>query len=141
MTLVATTTTAAQPALAGLLDDFGSDPSKIQQSTKTVEIVPAGPKKAESVIEPNLRSNYYYPTNKKRYLPRIKRCSDAIPEAATFIGNGDWEAAETFALKIADDVSSETPAKPVGKVHLKSHFLHLSLSCYTDGLAHAFVYQ
>merc|ERR1712129_223708 len=52
---------------------------------------------------PNLRSNYYYPTNKKRYLPRIKKCNDAIPDAAAMIGSGDWEGAEEFALKMGDD--------------------------------------
>lgn len=93
----------SEPAFAGLLDEYGTDPTKIQQ-TSTVEVIGAGTaKKEESVIEPNLRSNYYYPTNKKRYLPRIKRCSDAIPEAADSIGRQDWEAVETFALKIADD--------------------------------------
>ena len=104
LTLVATTTTGTLPARAGLLDEFGSDPSKIQQAPAAVVVPTTAAKKAESAIEPNLRSNYYYPTNKKRYLPRIKRCSDAIPDAATFIGNEDWDAAETFALTIADDV-------------------------------------
>jgi hypothetical protein len=54
-------------ASASLLDEFGSDPTKIKVAEK-----PAGPvaKRAESEFEPNLRSNYYYPTNKKRYLPR-----------------------------------------------------------------------
>ena len=103
-TLIAATATGSSPAFAGLLDEFGSDPSKIQQVVQPVEIVGAGgPKREESLIEPNLRSNYYYPTNKKRYLPRIKRCSDAIPEAAAAIGTEDWDAVESFALKIADD--------------------------------------
>lgn len=92
-------------AYAGLLDEYGTDPS----STKTtVKLVGAkgeapSPKKEESTIPPNLRSNYYYPTNKKRYLPRIKKCNDAIPGAADSIGNEDWEAVNNFALKIADD--------------------------------------
>lgn len=59
--------------------------------------------KAESNLEPNLRSNYYYPTNKKRYLPRIKRCNDSIPGAAEAIGTENWEAASEFVTKIADD--------------------------------------
>jgi hypothetical protein len=89
-------------ATAGLLDDFGADPTTISQKTSEPVIVPAG-KKSESSIEPNLRSNYYYPTNKKRYLPRIKKCSDAIPEAAAMIGDENWSAASDFALKVADD--------------------------------------
>lgn len=91
-------------AYAGLLDDYGSDPGKIAE--KKPVAVP-DPKvttaKAASTIEPNLRSNYYYPTNKKRYLPRIKKCNDAIPLVAESIGSGDWEAVSDFVLNIADD--------------------------------------
>lgn len=100
---------SVSPALAGasLLDEYGSDPSKIndkkaEDERKAREAAKAVAKK-ESDYEPNLRSNYYYPTNKKRYLPRIKKCNDAIPDAATFIGTEDWEKAEEFATKIADD--------------------------------------
>jgi hypothetical protein len=93
----------AQPAMAGLLDEFGSDPTKIdepkKQARETVKIT----SKIESDLEPNLRSNYYYPTNKKRYLPRIKKCNDLIPDAANMIGNGDWGAAGEFANKVAED--------------------------------------
>lgn len=89
-----------QNANAGLLDEFGSEPNKIQEKAKVAAVAT---KKEESNYEPNLRSNYYYPTNKKRYLPRIKRCNDAIPDAAVMIGNNDWEGAENFAVKIADD--------------------------------------
>lgn len=98
-------TVASNAAYAGLLDDYGSDPSKINLAAETKATSPGagGQKKSESNLEPNLRSNYYYPTNKKRYLPRIKKCNDAIPEAAAMIGSGDWEGAETFAVKIADD--------------------------------------
>lgn len=94
-----------QSANASLLDEFGTDPTKIQDTVKddpSKTPIVAKPK-AESVIEPNLRSNYYYPTNKKRYLPRIKRCNDAIPDIANAIGNEDWEAVLDFNAKIADD--------------------------------------
>lgn len=89
---------------ASLFDDFGTDPSKIQQeeTEKPTGPVVAKPK-GESNMEPNLRSNYYYPTNKKRYLPRIKKCNDALSTAAEAIGTEDWEAAEEFTLKIAED--------------------------------------
>jgi hypothetical protein len=103
-TTTATTITTTQAANASLLDDFGTDPSKIDQNKPKEEIRPAVAKpKDVSVIEPNLRSNYYYPTNKKRYLPRIKKCNDAIPEVADAIGNLDWEAVADFNNKIADD--------------------------------------
>ena len=88
-----------------LFDQFGSDPKKINQRedpAKARGAAVAQPKTA-STVEPNLRSNYYYPTNKKRYLPRIKKCNDAIPAAAEAIGNGDWETADEFVNKIADD--------------------------------------
>lgn len=96
---------APQIASAGLLDEYGADGAKIDSSSaekKTAAAV-TPTKKAESNMEPNLRSNYYYPTNKKRYLPRIKKCNDLIPDTAAAIGNGDWIAATDFASKVADD--------------------------------------
>lgn len=90
----------SSPATASLLDEFGSDPSKISQTSKE-EVLSTGPK--QSNIEPNLRSNYYYPTNKKRYLPRIKKCNDEIPLVAESIGNEDWDAVKEFAEKVAED--------------------------------------
>jgi len=95
----------SQPAFAGLLDDFGTDPTKISKAPKKEvvrEAIVSQPK-GESNFEPNLRSNYYYPTNKKRYLPRIKKCNDAIPDAASMIGSEEWEAASNFANKVAED--------------------------------------
>jgi hypothetical protein len=111
-----TTTTAAAasgflfpntPASAGLLEDYGTDPSKIRdvagEERERQKVAARAVAKAESDVEPNLRANYYYPTNKKRYLPRIKRCNDAIPDAADAIGTGDWLVVTDFANKIADD--------------------------------------
>jgi len=96
----------SKPAFAGgLLEEFGTDPGKISSTSKKEvgrEAVVAKAK-AESNFEPNLRSNYYYPTNKKRYLPRIKKCNDAIPGAASMIGEEDWDAASNFANNIAED--------------------------------------
>ncbi|KAG7349529.1 hypothetical protein IV203_012126 [Nitzschia inconspicua] len=96
-------TLATQPASAGLLDEYGSDPSKIDAPKKTVREAVKVTQKIESDLEPNLRSNYYYPTNKKRYLPRIKKCNDAIPDVAIMIGSEDWPAAADFADKVAED--------------------------------------
>jgi len=85
------------------LDEYGADPLDNKQPAKK-EVVQARDKgKAESNLEPNLRSNYYYPTNKVRYLPRIKKCSDAIPGVAEAIGNEDWDAVRNFATVVADD--------------------------------------
>ncbi|KAL7434467.1 hypothetical protein ACHAXM_004086 [Skeletonema potamos] len=100
---VATGTISAGIANAGLLDEYGADPLDTKQAAKK-EVVQARDKgKAESNLEPNLRSNYYYPTNKVRYLPRIKKCSDAIPGVAEAIGNEDWDAVRNFATVVADD--------------------------------------
>lgn len=94
---------AANPAQASLLDEYGGDPGKIQEKKPEIVAAKVEAKKTESIIEPNLRSNYYYPTNKKRYLPRIKKCNDAIPGAAEAIGNLNWEVVEEFNAKVADD--------------------------------------
>ena len=94
---------AGSPASASLLDEYGADPKQIKEKPKEVAAAPKKGAKEESSYEPNLRANYYYPTNKKRYLPRIKKCSDAIPDAAQLIGSEDWEGATEFALKVADD--------------------------------------
>jgi hypothetical protein len=95
----------SQPAFAGLLDEFGTDPTKISAAPKkeAVRAAAVAQSKGESNFEPNLRSNYYYPTNKKRYLPRIKKCNESIPGAASMIGDGNWEAASNFANNIAED--------------------------------------
>jgi hypothetical protein len=95
------------PASASLLDEYGTDPTKIQQPSSSSSSKQGGPavitSKPESVYEPNLRSNYYYPTNKKRYLPRIKKCNDALSSVANSIGAEDWVAVQTFAETTADD--------------------------------------
>jgi hypothetical protein len=67
-----------QPAFAGLLDEYGSDPSKIDAPKKATREAVKVTQKIESDLEPNLRSNYYYPTNKKRYLPRIKNATTSF---------------------------------------------------------------
>lgn len=93
----------SQSAQASLLDEYGSDPSKINNAASVPKQAVSAQPKGETTFEPNLRSNYYYPTNKKRYLPRIKKCNDAIPGAAEAIGTENWEAVEDFNTKIADD--------------------------------------
>lgn len=109
---VATAISVGTPSIAhaGLLEEFGTDPTKIgpsNQSSTERSTAAAAPVRAtnkeQSGIEPNLRSNYYYPTNKVRYLPRIKKCADQIPMAASMIGSGDWAGANEFATRVADD--------------------------------------
>jgi len=106
MLVASSTTSSPRPAWAGsLLEDFGTDPKKITQAATPPPVYEGKKdiKAGDSTYEPNLRSNYYYPTNKKRYLPRIKKCNDAIPLVANSIGIEDWEAVNEFALKVADD--------------------------------------
>ena len=104
-TSVATVAISTPSAYASMLDDFGTDPSSItkkpEPSKKKELAVNKG--KEESNFEPNLRSNYYYPTNKVRYLPRIKKCSDSIPAVAEAIGQEDWNSVRDFATVVADD--------------------------------------
>merc|ERR1719230_826370 len=96
--------TTREANAGSLLDEFGTDPKTIvQKEDPTMNKAGSATKKAVSDIEPNLRSNYYYPTNKKRYLPRIKKCSDSIPGSASMIAEGDWEAVADFANKVAED--------------------------------------
>ena len=52
---------------------------------------------------PIFRANYYYPTARKRYLPRIKKASDEISLVPSQIASGDWESVERFSSKVADD--------------------------------------
>ena len=63
---VTSATLAGAPAFAGLLDDYGADPNVNKQPEKKKEQAVNKGKK-ESNMEPNLRSNYYYPTNKGAY--------------------------------------------------------------------------
>lgn len=44
-----------------------------------------------------LKIAYYYPTAKKRYLPRIQKVTAKISEVPQAIANGDWETVEAFA--------------------------------------------
>jgi len=105
-TFIAVTSTALTSPIAanaGLLDDYGTDPTENRQPDKQKKEQAKNKGKPVSNMEPNLRSNYYYPTNKVRYLPRIKKCSDAIPGVAVAIGSEDWEAIGDFAKTTADD--------------------------------------
>jgi len=102
VTVASATLGGISPAYAGLLDDYGADPNVNKQPAPKKEQA-KNKGKETSNMEPNLRSNYYYPTNKVRYLPRIKKCSDAIPGVAAAIGGEDWDAVRDFATVVADD--------------------------------------
>ena len=40
----------------------------------------AGKEKTEAEMGSNLRGDYYFPTARKRYLPRIRKADEAIDE-------------------------------------------------------------
>jgi len=68
-TVIATTTLCGgTTAYASLLEDYGADPNVNKQpekaTTKKTKELARDKGKIESSMEPNLRSNYYYPTNK-----------------------------------------------------------------------------
>ena len=48
-------------------------------------------------LYPNFPKAYYYPTAKKRYLPRIQKVTEIIGEVPQFIANGQWEEVQVFA--------------------------------------------
>jgi hypothetical protein len=54
-------------------------------------------------LSPTVETMIMAPTVQMLFSFRIKKCNDAIPEAAAMIGTDDWEGAEQFATKIADD--------------------------------------
>lgn len=60
------------------------------------------PNRKEVELDANLRSNYYYPTSRKRYLPKIKAAVDELPAARTAIEKGQWEKVDAYAQKEAD---------------------------------------
>jgi len=93
------------PGRAGsLLEEYGTDPAKGSLVTSASAADQKEQQQHQSDIEPNLRSNYYYPTNKLRYLPRIQKCSQAIPKAFDSLKRQDWNSLEEFATGVADDI-------------------------------------
>ena len=99
----ATTTTVVAPQLvhASLLDDYGSNPSKIEPapvvvaSAATTTTTPSS-STSRVEIDPSLRASYYYPTAKKRYLPRIQKVTAEISACSNALAVQDWETAESF---------------------------------------------
>jgi hypothetical protein len=90
-------------ANAGLLDDFGSDPNKIKEK-ETPKAAPGSKSKDGGVgMDPTLRANYYYPTAKKRYLPRIQKVSTEISSIPPFLQTQQWDIVAEFADKTAED--------------------------------------
>jgi hypothetical protein len=51
---------------------------------------------AGSDIEANLRANYYFPTARKRYLPRVKRALEDLPRVKDAVAAAQWTAVADF---------------------------------------------
>lgn len=90
---------------SSLLEDFGGSDFKNFEVKKAVETKPVSKSvaKGEGGIDPTLKGSYYYPTAKKRYVPRIMKVSQAIPTVPDMIDSSDWDAVTLFANKVADD--------------------------------------
>jgi hypothetical protein len=103
--------TRQQAQAAGLLEEFGTDPTKIapsssqQKSTSSSSAAAAAASVQRGVggIDPTLRASYYYPTAKKRYLPRIQKVTVEMPGIYQAIQTGDWQAVETFTTTTAEN--------------------------------------
>ncbi|GMH54367.1 hypothetical protein TrLO_g6425 [Triparma laevis f. longispina] len=86
-----------------LFDQFGTDSKSIKQAPKAVSGEKMMVPKSAGAIDPNLRANYYYPTARKRYLPRIKKASDQISTIPDLIASSSWSEVKDFSVKVADD--------------------------------------
>lgn len=57
----------------------------------------------EMEIESNLRGQYYFPTARKRYLPRVKVAWDTLPDAEQAVRSNQWsEVAELEKQELRD---------------------------------------
>lgn len=86
---------------ASLLDEFGTDPGKIVQKEPEKPAIVIS-RKGEQAIDPTLKGSYYYPTAKKRYLPRILKVSNGISDVSNSIEREEWDNVKEF-FKDADN--------------------------------------
>ena len=77
--------------------------------------------KSAGAIDPNLRANYYYPTARKRYLPRIKKASDEISGVPDLVAEARWEEVTEFCTKTAE-VRQTSTTKPKQGVYRKGNY-------------------
>jgi len=90
---------------SSLLEDFGTDFSNFEVKKAEVEkpITKVTGNKGANGIDPTLKGSYYYPTAKKRYVPRIMKVSNSLASIPDMIDSSDWDAVSLFANKVADD--------------------------------------
>ncbi|CAM9613892.1 unnamed protein product, partial [Phaeothamnion confervicola] len=60
------------------------------------------PSKPGADIDANLRANYYFPTARKRYLPRIKAANDEIRGISGLLAAGRWGEVAAFVEGAAE---------------------------------------
>jgi|NOAtaT_6_FD_contig_91_815882_length_1175_multi_3_in_0_out_0_1 hypothetical protein len=110
--IVATLLLGMEPTCAStttsLLDEFYYGTTTNDASATSTSTTFASSKKGEEGIDPTLRANYYYPTAKKRYLPRIQLVSNEISSITKSMLDGDvgvinWDAASKFADTTAEN--------------------------------------
>lgn len=54
-------------------------------------------------LEGNLRANYYFPTSRKRYLPRVKRALEECKRIREDIGKGEWNTIQRKVENVLQD--------------------------------------
>lgn len=60
-------------------------------------------KSNETEIESNLRGQYYFPTARKRYLPRVKLAWESIPDAESAARVSEWRIVTDFSSGVLSD--------------------------------------
>ena len=99
------TSITAASAGASMLDEYYYGDKDAAAKGGSPTEVPL--KKGDDGIDPTLRASYYYPTAKKRYLPRIQMVSNQIASITKSMlqedGIIDWDTASTFAEITAEN--------------------------------------
>lgn len=57
----------------------------------------------DTEIESNLRGQYYFPTARKRYLPRVKLAWESIPDAESAARGSQWRTVTDFSVGVLSD--------------------------------------
>ena len=95
---------------------------------------------AETEMGSNLRGDYYYPTARKRYLPRVRKAYEELVKVKEAPGLGKWEQLERFA-KGPGDVGSAlklyASALAGGGLSISGNFIEKMKSAANDYDANA----
>jgi len=72
-------------------------------TSQSSTVASTGAEKSEVEIDANLRANYYFPTARKRYLPRVKAAADAMPDAVAYAESNSFDELGKLANSVFDD--------------------------------------